>query len=164
MYICICHGSHLSFLDRADATLGVENEYGDIRLAPQPVNSCAACITTGRTHDGQRLSFLSRRFCLVAALEKVGEEVAQELECNILEGIRRTMEKLEDVLVGGEWLERGDIGMAPCRIVVRRMYKGSEVCLRYLICRDEEGEDLDAELWKSLVRPGILPVRWELWY
>lgn len=59
------------------------------------------------------------------------------MECNILEGIRGSMEKLEDVLVVGEWLERGDIRMAPCGIVVCGMDEGSEISLRDLICRDE---------------------------
>lgn len=161
MHIYIRHGRHLGLLDRAHTSLGMEYEYGDIRFSPQSINSCAPGIATGRTYDGQLLSLFTRRLCFVATLEEVREKVAKELERDVLEGICRAMEELEDILgarlVSCEWLERSDIGMAPSGGVVSGMDKGGKVCGGNLIWGDEEREDLDAKLGESFVCPGLLP-------
>jgi hypothetical protein len=77
------------------------------------------------------------------------------------------MEELEDIpgarIFICERFERRDVGMAPCRGVVCGMDKGGEVCRRDFVWRYEEGEDLDAEIGESFVRPGLLPIGGELW-
>jgi hypothetical protein len=74
VHVGIKHTSHLGLLDRADLALGEEDEYGDILLATQTVDSSRTSITRGCADDGQVVTILAS-LALVLAHEEVFEEV-----------------------------------------------------------------------------------------
>ena len=99
MNVGVSAGGHLELLDRADATLGVQNGNGDILLSSKTVNSSGSGlkqlghyrirprvthITTCRTNDSQMVSVLAL-LALVLSCEEVFEEVTEELQSAILE-------------------------------------------------------------------------------
>jgi len=98
--IGVQHRGHLSLLDGADFALGMHDEHADILLASQTVNGRRAGVTTGRTNNSQVFPLLARLIlALVPANKEVLEEVAQELQSNILESEGWAVEKLQQVEV-----------------------------------------------------------------
>jgi hypothetical protein len=104
-------GSHLKLLNRADTTLGVEDGNRHILLSSKTVDSSGSGlkllgyyrirprmthITTCRTNNSQMVSVLAL-LTLVLSREKVFEEVTEELQSAILEGVARAVEELEEV-------------------------------------------------------------------
>ena len=43
VHVGICHRRHLRFLDGRDAALGMQDEYGDVRLVPETIY-CGAAV------------------------------------------------------------------------------------------------------------------------
>ena len=77
---------HLPLLDLADAAVRMQDEDADAGLAADAMNRGAAGIPAGRPDDVQRLR---------ALVQKAFEEVAEQLQCNVLEGQRGTMVQLK---------------------------------------------------------------------
>ena len=101
---------------------------------------------------------LFSRLVLVPSYEKVLEEVAEELEGDILEREGRAMKQLQEVQVfglieGDEWRH---IGSAESGIAA--VDNSSEILRRYLRLRDIEGEDLISQFLERVVSPFALPV------
>ena len=104
MYIGIEDRGHLRLLYRAD--LAVREHYEDrhILLSAQTVDGSRASVTTCCANDGQMLP-VATCLVLVPADEEVFEEVAEELQSNILEGKCGAMEELEEVQIVAEVVE-----------------------------------------------------------
>ena len=90
-------GRHLSFLDRRDSALRKENEDGYIGFVAQAVDSSTSRVTTGGTDNSELLGRLFGSFSGIASIEKVFEEVPDELECKVFECVGGPMEQFEDV-------------------------------------------------------------------
>lgn len=121
MYIGVQHRGHLSLLNGADLALGVHDEHADVLLASQTVDSGRASVTTGRTDDSQVFPLLARLIlALVPANEEVLEEVAQELQSNILESESRAVEQLQqvEVLVLVEGCDGNNVVGTECSIAL----------------------------------------------
>lgn len=97
VYIRIQHSCHLGFLDRADFTLGVHDEDGDILLSSQAVNGRGSRITAGRADDSQMVSVVFSP--LVPPHKKVFEQIPQELQSNILESKSWAVEEFQQMQV-----------------------------------------------------------------
>ena len=80
------HGGHLPPLHVADPPLGMEHEDVDPLAPRHRVDRRAAGIAAGRADDGQ---------VLVAAREEFLEQQAKQLQRDILEGERRSVEQFE---------------------------------------------------------------------
>ena len=98
-------GGHLAFLEWGDAALWVHDEDADALLAADARDGGGAGIAAGGGEDVE---------AALAFLEDFGEEAAEELEGDVLEGEGGAMEEFEDVDVadvadGGDfWVgERG---------------------------------------------------------
>jgi hypothetical protein len=148
---------HLRLLDGADLAVRVHDEDGHILLAAQAVDGRRAGITTCRANDGQMLPVASG-LALVLADEEVLEQVAQELQRDILEREGGPVEELEQmyVLLLVERDGRRDVFCAECRVAA--VDDVFEVCGRYLGRRDVEGEDLVCEIREREVLPARRPV------
>ena len=74
----------------------MHDEDTDILLSTQSIDGGRSSITTRCTNDGK---MFSTRFilALVPSYEKVFEEIAQELQCHVLERERWPVEVLEQV-------------------------------------------------------------------
>jgi hypothetical protein len=59
---------------------------------------------------------LFSRLVAVLALQKVLEQVAQELQSNILESKRRAMKEFQDLLPFSQWMQGHDVLMSKGRI------------------------------------------------
>jgi len=100
VHVSIKDRGHLSLLDRADFALGMHDEHTDILLAAQTVDGRRASVTAGCANDSQVFPVLALLLlALVPANEEVLEQVAQELQSNILEGKGRAVEQLQKVKV-----------------------------------------------------------------
>jgi len=96
MHVGVQNCGHLSLLNRADLALRVHDKHADIFLASQTVDGGRASVTAGRTNNSQVFPFFaSLILALVPANEEVLEEVAQELQSNILESKGRAVEQLQ---------------------------------------------------------------------
>ena len=80
-------GGHLSLLDLTDAAVGVEDDTVHTLLATEAVNGSRTGIAGRGAKDGEPST-------VGASLKEVFKEVAQHLKSNVLEGKRRSMEKL----------------------------------------------------------------------
>ena len=94
-------GRHLPFLEGADAALGVHDEDADAVLAADAGDGGGAGIAAGGGEDIEAAP---------AFLEDFGEEAAEELEGDVLEGEGGAMEEFEDVDVA-DGADGGDFGM-----------------------------------------------------
>jgi hypothetical protein len=162
VYVGIKDCGHLSLLDRADLALGVHDEHADILLAAQTVDGGRASVTTGCADDSQVFPVLALLLlALVSADEEVLEQVAQELQSNILEGKGRAVEKLQkvEVLLLVEGFDRDDVVGAECSVALSDDLL--EVGFGDLFARDVEGEDLKGEVLEGKVTPFGLPVGWQ---
>mmetsp|Transcript_89112 Transcript_89112/g.279133 ORF Transcript_89112/g.279133 Transcript_89112/m.279133 type:complete len:229 (+) Transcript_89112:836-1522(+) len=90
MNVGVQNTGHLLLLDLRHAPLGEENEAFDVLLAAHAVDGRAAGVAAGRPQDSQAPG---------VALEEVLVEVAERLQCNVLEGKGRPVEQLHDVHV-----------------------------------------------------------------
>ena len=156
------HRGHLSLLNGADLALGVHDEHADVLLASKTIDSSRAGVTASRANNGQVFPlFAGLILALVPANEEVLEQVAQELQSNILEREGRAMEQLQQVevlflvegcdgdnVVGTE----GSIALSDNLL---------QIGFGDLIARDVEGEDLECEILEGKVPPFGLPVGWE---
>jgi hypothetical protein len=159
VYVGIKDCGHLSLLDRADLALGVHDEHANILLTAQTVNGRRASVTTGCTDNGQVFSVLALLLlALVSANEEVLEEVAQELQSNILESESWAVEQLQqvEVLVLVEGCDGTNVVGPECSIALSDDLL--EVCFGDLVARDVEGEDLKGEILEGKVAPFGLPV------
>lgn len=100
-------GGHLCLLDRADLALGVHDEDGHILLAAETVDGSRSSITAGGANNSQ-VCAVGALLALISAHQEVLEEVAEELESDILESKSGTVEELEQVEVlrlvqGDDW-------------------------------------------------------------
>lgn len=96
----------------------------------------------------------------IALLEKVGEDVADKLQGDVLERPRRAVPQLKDVLVVTGLAQRRDLGVTEGR--VRAVNDVLEVGRRDRVGRDEERQDLVGQLGEREVGPLRLPVGGEL--
>ena len=161
VYIGIQNCCHLSLLDWADFALGVHDEDADILLATETVNGRRASVTAGRANNSQVFPLLARLIlALVSTDEEVLEEVAQELQGNILESKGRAVEKLQkmEVLLLVEGGDRDDVVGAESGVAL--LDDLLQVGLGDLVARDVEREDLKGEILEGKVAPFGLPVGW----
>jgi hypothetical protein len=102
-------------------------------------------------------------FALVPPHEKVLEEIAYELQRNILECERRTVKQLQQmqVLLFVQCHQRCDIVGAEC--CVAAVDDVFQVVGRNLFWRDVQGEDLIGQLLKRIVAPFAQEVGREGW-
>lgn len=129
----------------------IENVDIDIFLAPQPIDSSASCISRGSAHDRELVSCLTLFKVGVFAFEAVLKNVAQELQCNILECKSGSMPKLEHVLVVIDLLQR-------CRLLmseggIRPVDDIGKILGRDRAGRNKEGDDAERKLRKREVLP-----------
>ena len=100
-------GGHLAFLERADAAVGEHDEDVDAGLSADAVDGGGAGVSAGGAEDVEPLSGLG---------EDVFEDVAEELEGDVLEGEGWAMEELGDEevsdLADGDDLGRVEGGVA----------------------------------------------------
>jgi hypothetical protein len=163
-------GGHLGLLDGADAALGMQDEDRDVLLAAQAVDGGGAGVAAGGTDDGEvmpvwvLLSAFGRRrqgrvkrttagLALVLPHEEVLEQVAKELQGDILEGKGRAVEELEEVEVVVEVDEGGGFRSAEGRITP--VDDAPEVVGGDLGTGDVEGEDLEGQVGEGEVLPGL---------
>jgi len=113
-------------------------------------------VTTSSSDDGDSLPLLSFLLVLVSPLEEELEEVPQELESDVFESERGTVEELEDVLLlrdlvkrSGLWVSEGGVG---------RVDDGFQVRGGDLGRRDEEREDVVREIGEGQSSPRGFPV------
>ena len=158
MNVGIENGCHLSLLDRADLALGVHDEDGNILLTAQAVDGGGTGVTTGSTNDSQVLS-VSALLALVHAYEEVLEKVADELESDILESERGTVEQFHQMQVLGlvKSDDGGDIFGAEGGITA--VDDVFEIGRGDFAVGDVQAEDLKGELLEGKVAPFGLPVR-----
>jgi len=156
------HRGHLSLLDGADLALGVHNEHTDVLLASKTIDSSRAGVTTGRADNSQVFPLLARLIlALVPANEEVLEQVAQELQSNILESESRAVEQFQqmEVLFLVEGCDGNNVVGTECSIALSDDLL--QIGFGDLIARDVEGEDLEGKILEGEVPPFGLPVGWE---
>ena len=140
---------HLEFLDGAHTALGVEHKDRDVLLAPETVNGGRASVTAGRSHNGEMVS-VTTRLALVPPDQEVLEQVAQKLQCHVLEGESGAVEELEKMDVTLELDERCYVGGAESSIaatddvfeVVGRDFGGGDVKREDVVSQVGEGKVL----------------------
>lgn len=115
VYVAVNAGCHLSLLDRANTSLGVQNCDRNILLASETVDSSGSSISTCRANDGQVVTVLAH-LSMVFAHEQIFEKISKELEGAILEGVAGAVEKLQNVEVILELHQRNDFFGAECRV------------------------------------------------
>lgn len=71
-----------------------------------------ASVARGSTDDGELLPLLALLFGRVPALEEVLKQVAEELERDVLERKRRSVEELEHVLLFADLVQRRRLGVS----------------------------------------------------
>ena len=96
-------------------------------------------IPTCRADDGELVGVLCRPLALISPLEEELEEVAKELQCDVLERERRSMEELQDKPLVIELVEGGDLGVA--ERAVGLFDEGAEILVGDLVRGDVEAED-----------------------
>jgi hypothetical protein len=163
-------GGHLGLLDRADTALGVQNEDRDVLLAAQTVDGGGASVAAGGTNNGEvmpvwvLLSAFGRRWqgrlkrttaglALVLPHKEVLEQVAKELQGDILEGKGRAVEELEEVEVVVEVDERGSFRSAEGGVTP--VDDAPEVVGGDLGAGDVEGENLESQVGEGEVLPSL---------
>ena len=164
VYVGIKDCGHLRLLDRADFALGVHDEHADILLAAQTVDGRRASVTAGRANDSQVFPVLALLLlALIPADEEVLEQVAQELQGNILEGKGRAVEELQkvEVLLLVKSFDRDNVVGTECGVALSDDLL--EVGFGDLVAGDVEGKDLKGEILEGKVAPFGLPVGWEGW-
>ena len=162
MNVGVKHSGHLSLLDGADLALGVHNEHTDVLLASQTINSGRPSVTTGRTYNSQVFPLLAGLIlALIPANEEVLEQVAQELQGNILEGESWAVEQLQqvEVLFLVEGCDGNNVVGTECSIALSDDLL--QIGFGDLVARDVEGEDLEGKILEGEVPPFGLPVGWE---
>ena len=107
MHIGIVRRRHLPALHLADAAMGIEDEHIHIGQAAERLDRGRAGIARCRAHDGDAPP-LARQGDL--------EQLADQLHREILEGQRRAMEQLEQVMAGRQLHQRRARGMAEALI------------------------------------------------
>ena len=152
MHIGVHDRRHLRFLDWADLAVRVHDEYRHVLLPAQAVDGCGACVSTRRADDSQMLP-VAPGLALVLADEEVLEQVAQELQRNILESECRPVEQLQQMYVlflverdRGRHLLRAECGVAAMDDVF-------QVGGRDLGRGDVEGENFEREVFEGEVFP-----------
>lgn len=133
VHIGVSARRHLKLLNRADTALGMQDSNRHILLTPQTMNSSGSSlvhmsgyyrnqtthsmthITTRRTNNSQVMSVLTL-LALVLSRKEVLEEVTEELQRAVLEGVTRAVEEFEEVQVVFELDEGSDFLGAERRI------------------------------------------------
>lgn len=114
-------------------------------------------ITRSSSHHSQPFpALITLSFSLVPPLQKVRKQVAQELQCDILEGPRRAVPQLHDPFFLARLSERRDVLVS--ERTVRPVNDVFEVGRRDDALGDEQGEDTVRELDEGEGRPAGLPV------
>lgn len=140
MDVLVKNGRHLSFLDRRDSALREENKNGYVGFVAQAVDSSASSVTTGGTDNRELLGWFSGSLPGIASIEKVFEEVPNELECKVLECVGGPVEQFKYVFFRIE-LNKG------CDRWIAKRGRANSVCLvdernkigwGKLVGRDEE--------------------------
>lgn len=152
VHIGVGNSRHLSLLNWANLALGVHDEHRHILLASETINGSGACIPTRCANNCQVLSVLAL-LVLISAHQKVFEQVAHELQCNILERERWAMEQFQKMhlLFMVKRNQGRNIGGAERGVgFVNNLL---QVCSRNLLLRYVQGEDLIGELLKGVVPP-----------
>lgn len=112
-------------------------------------------ISRSSSNDRQPLT-LRLRLALVLPFQEVLEQVAQELQRDVLEREGRSVEQLEDVLLLADTMQGGDLGMTEGR--VGAVDELLEVLPRDFRGRDEQRVEVERELGEGKVCPVVLPV------
>lgn len=162
MNVGVKHRGHLSLLDGADLALGVHNEYADVLLASKTIDSGRASVTAGRTNNSQVFPLLAGLIlALVPANEEVLEQIAQELQSNILESESWAVEQFQqvEVLFLVEGCDGNNVVGTECSIALSDDL--FQIGFGDLVARDVEGEDLEGKILEGEVPPFGLPVGWE---
>lgn len=89
MHIRVEHSGHLGLLDRADLAFGMHDKDRDILLPAQAIDGSRSSVATCGTNHSQVLSSsadTASAFAGISPHKEVLEQVAEELQCNVLEG------------------------------------------------------------------------------
>lgn len=117
MDVRIENGGHLGLLDRADSALWMQDEDRDILLAAQTVDGSRSSIST-RSSDNSKMMPILAGLALVPPHQEVLEQVAKQLQGDILECERGAVEQFQQIQVlllvqcderGGFWGAEGGV-------------------------------------------------------
>lgn len=141
MHVRVRHCGHLRLLYRTDFAVRKRDEDRDVLLASEPVDSGRASVAARSSNDCQMLPLFSC-LALIPPQEEVFEQIPKELQRNIFESKRRTMEEFEEVDMALR-VERNsgcDRGCAEGRVATPN--DAPQVLRRDFGGRDVEGKDL----------------------
>lgn len=157
MHVGVQHRGHLGLLDGADLALRVHDEDRHILLAAQTIDGSRARVAARGANDGQVL-LVALGLALIPPHEEVFEQVAQELQGDVLEGEGRAVEQFKqvDVALLVEGHGRGAVLGAEGGVALADELL--EVGGRDLGGRDVEREDGEGQLLERVVLPGRGPV------
>lgn len=132
-------GGHLRLLDRRDTALGMEDKDRNVLLRPQAIDRSAvaryrlecqhyctgraagyapARVARSRADDRDALASLAGLLLGVAALEEELEQVAEELEGDVLKRERWAVEELEDPALVADLVDGRDVVMPEGRVAL----------------------------------------------
>ncbi len=141
MDVVVQDGRHLPLLDRRDRPGGVHHEDSHALAPANAVDGSAAGVAAGGGEDVHRP---------LPPGEDVLEQVAQQLQRNVLERQRRAVEKLHHEEVADWHGRRDSLGK---RLAVGTVYKLAEVRLGYI--RREQADHFERQLRVTQVPPII---------
>ena len=129
VHVFIGDSGHLRFLYGRDAALRVEDEYRNIFLVSQAINSSTtrvlsislsfdrkrtapSGIPTGSSNNRELLPLLPGSFLRVTSRQEELEQVPQQLQRDVLERKRRSMEQLKHIRLVAQPAKRRDVWVA----------------------------------------------------
>lgn len=115
-----------------------------------------ASVARGSTDDGELLPLLALLLGRVPALKEVLKQVAEELERDVLERKRRSVEELEHVLLFADLVQRRRLGVSEGS--VRALDEVAQVLRGDLRRGYKERDKLEGKLGEGQTAPFGLPV------
>ena len=162
VHIVVQNGRHLRLLDRRDTAAWVQDEDVDMRLGPQAGYGRAARIATRGAEHSERVRALG----LVATLEYVLEQVAEQLQRHVLESKRRAVPQLQAPFAGRDLVQRRHVVVTERGI--RLVHEHAQIVGRNAALfgrgRHEQRRNPKRQLRERQRGPRVLPVGWQRWY